>query len=47
MSPFVVSLALLLGSPPVVDTEAEPRTQLYVRTTPPGARIVLDISTEN
>jgi len=42
MNCLALSLALIVGGPPSVETENTPRTQLYVCTTPPGAQIAVD-----
>jgi len=42
MNASVLSLALLVLSGPAVETSKEPSTHLYVRTVPPGGKIILD-----
>ncbi|HUT95575.1 MAG TPA: PEGA domain-containing protein [Thermoguttaceae bacterium] len=41
MNVFLVLVALAAGAPPL-QTEEVPRTRLFVRTVPPGAKIILD-----
>jgi hypothetical protein len=42
MNAAILSLVLLVLSGPTVETAKEPSTHLYVRTIPPGAKILLD-----
>ena len=42
MNCLALSLALIVSTPPSVETEKAPRTQVYVCTTPPGAQIAVD-----
>ena len=42
MSPTILSFVLLAAAAPPMETQATPKTQVYVRTTPPGAKIVVD-----
>jgi hypothetical protein len=42
MNASILSLALLVLSGPAVETAKEPNTHLYVRTAPPGGKIIVD-----
>lgn len=42
MHAFLLTLLAVLAGEPEVQTEAEAKTQLYVKSTPPGATVLLD-----